>query len=214
MSSTGICPNFLANGICENIACTHTHTIFTCEPCGFVFQSSIEYNQHLETKKHRSRVLGQTAVNYCSICKANVQNHKGWEQHIQERIHQQKADDAGVPPADVVPQPAKSTATATACDLCLIVVPNRFWIEHLNTQDHKLREQHSRFMTAVEQSEIDKNGVVVEGSLDFEIIDPTVAKVGKELILTVKSPQSPSRSVKLLEAKLASAQGNRSGVSS
>ena len=32
--------------------------------------------------------------------------------------------------------------------------------EHLNTQNHKLRVQHSRYMTAVEQSETDKNGVI------------------------------------------------------
>ena len=207
---TSTCPNVLVNGTCDDKACIHVHTILSCEPCGFVFQSPKEYNEHLETKQHRSKILGQAAVYYCSICNANVATHtKGWEVHIRGRVHQRKADDAGVPPLDVAPQPAISTATATACDLCQTVVPNHFWNEHLNTKNHKLREQYNRYMTAVEQSETDKNGVVVEGSFDFEFIDPPVAKLGKDLTIIIKTTQSSSRSV-LLEAKLASAQKNSS----
>lgn len=147
---------------------------------------------------------------YCPTCDANVATHNGWELHIRGRIHEQKVDDEVVPAA---PQPVNSTASATACDLCQDVLPNRFWIEHLNTQDHKLREQHSRYMTAVEQSESDKNGVVVEGLFDFGFIDPPAAQVGKELTATAKASQASSKFV-LLGAKLASAQGKSSGVSS
>ena len=67
-------------------------------------------------------------------------------------------------------------------------------------------------MTAVEQSETDKNGVVVEGSFDFGFIDPPVAKEGKELTATIKTSQPSSKSV-LLEANLASVHGKSSGVS-
>ena len=66
-------------------------------------------------------------------------------------------------------------------------------------------------MTALEQSESDKNGVVVEGSFDFEFIDPPEAKVGKILSATIKA-KSSSRVV-LLEAKLASDRGRSSEVS-
>lgn len=144
---------------------------------------------------------------YCQICEANVATDKRWEQHIQGRIHQQKADDdgAGVPLVDVAPQPANPMASATACDLCQDVLPNRFWNEHLNTRDHKLREQHSRYMTAVEQSETDKNGVVIEGSFDFGFIDPPVAQVGKELSVAIRASQPYS--LVLLGTRLASAQG-------
>ena len=109
-------------------------------------------------------------------------------------------------------QPVNSMATATACDLCQDVLPNRFWNEHLNTRDHKMREQHSQYMTAVEQSETDKNGVVVEGLFDFEFIDPPAAQLGKELTATIKASQ-PSSKIILLEAKLASAQGKGIGIS-
>ena len=150
---------------------------------------------------------------YCQICEANVAPYKGWEQHIQGRIHQQKADDvAGVQQVDVAPQPPNSTASATACDLCQDVLPNRFWNEHLNTRDHKLREQHNRYMTVVEQSETDKNGVVVEGLFDFGFIDPSAAQVGKELSATIRTSR-PSSFV-LLGTRLASAQGKNTGVSS
>lgn len=68
-------------------------------------------------------------------------------------------------------------------------------------------------MTAVEQSEADKNGVVVEGLFDFDFIDSAVAQVGKQMSATVKALQ-PSSNCVLLEAKLASAQGKGGGVSS
>ena len=150
---------------------------------------------------------------YCRVCEANVATHQGWEQHIEGRIHQQKADGEGVPPVDVAPQPAISRASATACDLCQDVLPNQSWIEHLNTRDHKLREQHSRYMTAVEQSEADKNGVVVEGLFDFGFIDPPAAQVGKEFTAAVRASHHSSK-INLLGTKLASAQGNNSRVSS
>ena len=210
---TSTCPNVLVNGTCENNACTYPHNILTCKPCGFIFQSPIEHNQHLESKAHHLRITGQTVVYYCTICEANVPTYKGWGQHIQGRNHQRKADRAGVP-LDVAPQPAISTAFSTACDLCQVVLSNRIWNQHLNSRNHKLREQYSLYMIAVEQSETDKNGVVVEGSFDFGFIDLPVTKVpvGKESIATIKTSQPSSKSV-LLEAKLASAHGKSSGVS-
>ena len=146
-------------------------------------------------------------VYYCPICEVNVLIHKRWEHHIQGRMHQRRA--AGVP-SYVAPQPEISTVSAVVCDLCQVVLHNDTWNEHLNMRDHKLQEQHSRYMTAVEQSETDKNGVVVEGSFNFEFIDPSVAEVGKELTATIRA----SSGFALLEAKLASAQGKSTGVSS
>lgn len=151
--------------------------------------------------------MTSTQLVYCLICEANVAFHKGWDQHIQGGNHQRKVDGAGV---GVAFQPAKTTATATACDLCEDVLPNRFWNEHLGTRNHKIQEQHIRYMTAVEQSETDKNGVVVEGSFDFEFIDPPAAQLGRELTATIKASQ-PSSKIVLLEAKLASAQEKSSG---
>ena len=210
---TPTCPNVLVNGTCEDRACIYAHNIFTCEPCEFVFQSPNEYNQHLKTKKHRRRILGQGTCHYCSICEINVANNRGWEQHIQGRLHQRKADSAGVSPVDVAPQPPISTASGTACDLCQVVLPNHIYNEHLNTRNHKSRERYSRYMTALEKSETDKNGVVVEGSFDFGFVEPLVAKVGTEITSTIKASISPNKSV-LLEAKLASAEGHCTGVSS
>ena len=44
-------------------------------------------------------------------------------------------------------------------------------------------------MTAMEQSETDKNSAVVEGLFDFEFIDPPAAQLGKELTATIKASQ-------------------------
>jgi hypothetical protein len=66
-------------------------------------------------------------------------------------------------------------------------------------------------MAAVEPSETNKNGVIVEGLFDFGFIDPPEAQLGKYLSATIKASSS---SFVLLGAKLASAQGINSGVSS
>jgi helicase MOV-10 len=134
-----------------------------------------------------------------------------WEQHTQGRIHLGNAASKGVS-ADVAPQPPTTTSSETACDLCQIMVHNRFWDKHLESSKHKSREQFTRYMAAVEQSETDKNGVVVEGSFDFGFIDPAVGQAGKEITVTIKTSQPSSKSV-LLEAKLASAQGRSGGKS-
>lgn len=207
MATQSNCPNVLANGTCEVHACPHIHTIFTCEPCGFVFQSSDLYDIHLKTNKHHSKISGRSVVSYCSICKANVTGgHTQFQQHTQGRKHQSKALSEGVSP-DVTPQPATTTSSSTACDLCQIMVHTLFWNMHLSSRLHKSREEFTRYMTAVEQSETDKNGVVVEGTFDFGFIDPPVAQAGKTTIVNIKTSQPFSTSV-LLGAKLASAQGN------
>jgi helicase MOV-10 len=129
-----------------------------------------------------------------------------FEKHIQGRNHQFKASSKGVSP-EVIPQPATTTSSSTACDLCQIMVQNFCWVRHLSGQKHISREQFTQYMTAVELSETDKNGVVVEGPFDFDFIDPLVAQAGKTTIVNIKTPQPFSKSV-LLQAKLASAQGN------
>ena len=65
-------------------------------------------------------------------------------------------------------------------------------------------------MTAVEQSEADKNGVAVEGSFDFDFIDPLVAQAGTKTTVNITTSQLFCKSV-LLEAKLGSVQGNSIG---
>ena len=212
MTPTSNCPNVLANGSCEDQTCTYIHTILTCEPCGFVFDSADAYALHMTTKKHHSKIQGRSVALYCSICEANVTGGlKDWAMHIQGRKHRQKAINAGVP-ADVAPQPATTTSSSTVCDICQVVIFARYWNNHLNGPNHKLREQFTRYMTAVEQSETDKNGLIVEGLFDFDFIDPHVAQAGKQTTATIKTSQPFCKTV-LLEAKLASTQGQSSGVS-
>lgn len=215
MATRSNCPNVLANNTCEVHACPYIHTILTCEPCGFVFQSDDLYHLHLESRKHRSKISGRAVISYCPICSANVPGgQKHFEQHTRGRKHQSEALSKGVSP-DVAPQPATTTSSSTACNLCQIVVPSHSWNGHLKSQKHKSRQEFARYMTAVEQSETDKNGVVVEGSFDFDFIDPPVAEAGKTTVVQIKTSQPFSTSV-LLEVKLASAQGNASsgGISS
>lgn len=212
MTTASSCPNVLANGSCADRGCRYIHTMLPCEPCGFLFNSTDAYASHLESNAHHARIIGQTVTQYCPLCEANVTGQRGWKEHTQGRSHQRKAVSTGVP-ADVAPQPPVATASAMACDLCQIVLPTHIWNTHLTSAKHKSRELFSRYMTAVEQSEADKNGVVVEGLFDFDFIDSAVAQVGKQMSATVKALQ-PSSNCVLLEAKLASAQGKGGGVSS
>ena len=213
MTTPSNCPNVLANGTCDDQACPYVHTILTCEPCGFVFQSPDQYEFHLTTKKHHSKISGRSVVSYCPICDANVSGgQEQWKQHTQGRNHERMALSKGVS-SDVAPQPATTMSSSTACDLCQIMVPTPYWTRHLSSHKHKLRESFTRYMTAVEQSETDKNGVVVEGLFDFDFINPAMAQVGKTTTVIIKTSQPFSKSI-LLGAKLASAQGNSGGIPS
>ncbi|KDR68388.1 hypothetical protein GALMADRAFT_78731 [Galerina marginata CBS 339.88] len=206
------CPDVLSLGSCSNNACPYTHNVLTCEPCNFVFSDQDAYDIHLSTDKHRNRVSGCSFAAHCCICVANISGgEKQWTQHVHGKRHRGRALTQGIS-AEVEPQVASTTPHAVFCDLCQCMVQNRSWTSHTNNDKHKSRVSFMKYRNAIEEAEADKNGVVVEGVFDFDVVDPAAARVGKEIIATVKTAVPSSRCV-LLEVKLASAQGNRRGGS-
>jgi hypothetical protein len=69
---------------------------------------------------------------------------------------------------------------------------------------HKRQEKYRAMMSVFDEAERDKNGVTVEGTFDFDIIDPAVGAAGITLraMLNVIIPQSK---ITLVAANLASA---------
>ncbi|KAH9477519.1 Putative helicase mov-10-B.1 [Psilocybe cubensis] len=209
----GNCPNVLAQGTCSDSNCKFSHTITTCETCNLVFEDSDAYEIHLSDKKHQSRVSGSSVVSHCIICVANITGgEKGWQVHITGKRHATQAITKGLSPS-IEPQAAITTAKNTFCDLCQAMVYNAHWNAHIRKEQHTSRESFMRYRSALEDAEADKNDVIVEGSFDFDFVDPTAAAAGVHLYANVKTTVIHGR-CELYELRLASTQGTRTIIPS
>lgn len=202
------CPDVLAHGTCSDVNCRFNHNILTCEHCNLVFITKEEEDFHLTTDKHRNRVIGTAFVRHCSLCSLNISGgERVWNDHVNGRRHRANALAKGVSP-QIEPQGPTATPKAEFCELCHCLIENRHWQSHLRGNKHKTREMYTRYRSAVEDAETDKNGISVTGQFDFEFVDPPVAAEGVRNIATITTSIPFSR-VRVLEARLASAQGAR-----
>ncbi|KAF8156820.1 RNA helicase [Crassisporium funariophilum] len=173
----------------------------------------VEEKWHYQSKKHKSKVAGRSDFVYCSICAINVGGgQKSWEQHFQGRSHQKKARIQGVLSSQIEPQAAQNTVTETFCHLCQISVMNSAWQKHITQRRHLTREVFTKYKSALDEAQTDKNGVIIEGLFDVGFVNPAIAHTGMEISVIIKTSLYSSKSV-LVEIKLASTQGIRPTVS-
>lgn len=204
----GNCPNVLAQGTCSDTNCTYSHTITTCDACNLVFVDDDAYQSHLSSTKHKSRVSGSSVVSHCSVCIANITGgEKGWDVHIKGKRHTSNVIIKGVS-AETLPQAATTTTKNTFCDLCQSMVYNPHWNAHIKSDRHQSRESFTRYRSALEDAEADKNGVTIEGNFDFDFVDPATAQGGVHTYVSIITSAVHSRCV-LSELRLASSQGTR-----
>ncbi|CAA7269336.1 unnamed protein product [Cyclocybe aegerita] len=201
------CPNVLAHGSCADSTCRYAHNIVVCEPCEQVFATEDGLRLHMKSQRHKKRLGGYATVSSCSLCNINVyQGENGWATHVASPKHVKVATNLGVAP-DVARQPGITLANEIHCDICQVIVqPAHQWGAHIKTRNHVRRESFAKYKTAVDDAEKDKNGVGIEGSLDFGFVEPAVARDGMKLTTTITTSQPFSSSV-LVEVKLASSQG-------
>lgn len=200
------CPNVLAHGTCSDAGCLHKHNVLACEHCSLLFQTDGELKAHLTTDKHRNRATGYSAVLGCPICSSNhAGGESGWKLHVGTRRHRANAARQGVSP-DIEPQGPEPSATVQFCDICQFLIPPSDWNAHIKGNKHKNREMFTRYRSAIEEAETDKNGVSVSGRFDFEFVEPGAAATGVRNIATITT-SIPSSRVRLLDARLASSQG-------
>ena len=49
-------------------------------------------------------------------------------------------------------------------------MPNSKWQAHVNSYQHRTHQEYANFHSALEQAESDKNGTLIDGEFDFDIV--------------------------------------------
>lgn len=201
------CPNVLLQGACSDLSCQHNHNILSCEVCDRIFPTKEVYEGHLTSQTHRNRAAGVSTVYRCPLCNINITGDNTWHLHIAGKKHTKVARRQGVPP-EVTSVTPLGTGLSKFCELCRTLVPLRQWDAHVLGRKHKSRETFTKYASAVQEAESDKNGVVVEGEFDFGFIDPHEEIHGAKKTATVSTTVPKCRCL-LMELRLASSQGQR-----
>jgi helicase MOV-10 len=205
------CPNVLASGVCLDPHCRLTHNVLVCEPCGFIAANANVYNSHVQSKKHQSKVAGRSGTAYCIICKKNIAMGS-WHQHVAGQKHVARAKTQALAP-NIEPEPEAATNNNQRnCSICQQIVRRTAWNQHLLSVKHRRKEAFTKYKAALDEAGKDKNGVSIEGTFDFDFVDPAVGAMGLQSTVTIKTSLPFSKSV-LVEAKLASSQGPRVSAS-
>ncbi|PFH46786.1 hypothetical protein AMATHDRAFT_50790 [Amanita thiersii Skay4041] len=197
------CPNVLETGTCTDHDCEFEHNILVCEPCNFIALDDEDYDDHIATKTHLNRIAGMNLLLYCTICKTNMST-SNWEQHIEGKRHIRHAERRRIS-AYIEPQLATSVPGQIFCEICMRVV--RRWDRHLESQGHKKKEAFISYKAALDEAEKDKNGIIIDGNLDFGIVDPSEWREGSSVTVTLKTI-TPNLRVRLEDWKLVSTRGS------
>lgn len=200
------CPTLIANGTCDNAACTYNHNILFCEPCRILAANSFVLQAHLQGKKHRNKVAGLSTIHYCPVCAKNIHS-RDWAPHVSGAPHQRNAESQGIT-SIIEPEEGITANGQQYCNTCGITVMNAHWNNHKSSSTHQMKIRFASFRSVLDEAERDKNGVVLDGSGDLDIVEVPAAQHGVQLTMTIRST-NPSLKVVLAEVKLASSQGGR-----
>ncbi|KAI3612884.1 rna helicase [Moniliophthora roreri] len=199
------CSNVLATGTCSNAMCPFEHNVQKCELCSLVFRSGQKYQVHLKSKQHQLKARGETgALLYCSVCDKRISGMASWKRHVGTLKHQRRAKGQVIQPEE--PETVPNHQFCVACNRHIY---NNVWAKHLLNSKHKDREQFLSFQSAVEEAEKDKNGIAVQGTFDFEIVELPAATAGVSGEATIRTSIASSR-INLVEYTLASSKGRAS----
>lgn len=198
------CPNVLSQGTCNDPACNYEHNILVCEPCSFIAVSVAAYHGHLSGRRHRSRIAGRNVKLFCPICEENVMGGN-WQSHISGKRHHNQSAAKGTSPV-VEPHEATAINGERYCYTCKLGIEERRWNRHLQSPKHKKREAFTSYRAALDEAEKEKNGIIVEGDLDFGFIDPAQTTGEARRNITLKT-NTPNLRVRLLSLGLVSTRG-------
>lgn len=137
----------------------------------------------------------------CPICQVNL-TRGIWEQHVaglRHRIAVAERDNAD----PIIPVEAEAALGQRLCDLCSSSIPDQLWGQHLQSRRHISRERFAAFRAVLDEAERDKNGLVIEGSFDFGIVEPGLAGAGKTSAVSIKAT-TPHIKIQLVQARLTS----------
>ncbi|KAK0204308.1 P-loop containing nucleoside triphosphate hydrolase protein [Desarmillaria ectypa] len=180
-----VCPKILSVGHCDDDSCRLQHDILVCKPCRRICPNQKELDAHLISKKHLAATSGVPAIYYCSVCDRTM-GRLSWESHVRGSPHLKAAKRRDVSP-NVQPEVPEEVAGCTFCPPCNIHIPHSAWNIHLAGRKHRARTRYTKFTSALEEAEENKHGVVVEGNLDFDVVNSNVASSGVSAHLTIST---------------------------
>lgn len=209
-----VCDQIYANGVCHRQNCPYSHDVQICKSCREVFESDTAYQQHLGTKKHIHRTIqelkrraGISTTVLCTVCMVELTSATHYPPHTQGKRHRRRMEEQGFT-TDPDPEEVEVPRFCTRCDICTTNIPTRDWGKHLRSQRHTHATKFTALQGAIDESETDKNGMVVSpDNLDFGIIDPPAARSAWRMPVTVENTNSTA--VKLVEARLFSQMSAR-----
>lgn len=200
------CPKILSAGHCDDDSCRFRHDVLICKPCRRICPDQRSLDAHLISKKHLAAVSGVPVLCYCSVCDRTI-GRSSWNQHIRGSPHLKAAKRRDVSP-NVQPEVPEEVAGCTFCPPCNIHITHNAWNAHTAGRKHRARTQYTKFTSALEEAEEDKHGVTVEGSLDFDVVDPSTASAGVSKKVTISTTVPHARlsvAVRLASSKHRSA---------
>ena len=211
-ASTGvICAAFFMAGVCSKEAtCPFEHAVPVCIHCKQKFATITSYELHIKKQEHIERVKGAERRSRCSLCIQTVDAAE-WKSHISGHVHLTKARSQNVNPDEITPEEIKTSTTEHQyCSACDAHVPVRGWSAHENSPRHSRSVQFSRFISAIEASAKDRNGVAVSKDGDFGTVELSEASLGVKKTFTIKAEATSE--IRLIRSAIATSSNEGSAL--
>lgn len=193
-----LCPDLVVSGRCSRDSCTYRHDAFECTVCARFFSSQGQLDSHLGGKKHRKVLNGYSGSLRCSICD-RIMGGGAWNDHINGRLHAQQASLQGVSP---VVEPVEDTPPGFRhCNVCRKDIIISRWDAHVSSPVHRACADYAIYHSALEDAEQDRNGVVIEGEYDFDVVAG-----GQTVVLSRTVKKTVNAALRIVRIDLASSK--------
>ncbi|OBZ77615.1 putative helicase mov-10-B.1 [Grifola frondosa] len=191
------CPAVLYSGACAIEGCSLKHDVNFCSLCAVICHPALIFESHRNGKRHRANIAAGDALTTvrCPICDIRVSGQTPWIDHIAGAPHRNKAARQGRSP-HVFPDDPSATVHAKRCLLCKRSILVASFSSHLQSGDHRKREQYAAYQATYEQAERDKQGVTmshVDEGVNFGVVDLNDSRRGVSTNLTISSTVRASR---------------------
>ena len=102
------------------------------------------------------------------------------------------------------------------CDVCQTAIPQRDWNNHVNGARHRNATAFVALKSALDESEKDKNGIVITGvnddsDINFGLLEYGTGPVRSRKTITISSTNATA--IDFVEARISSRQTSRASLS-
>lgn len=217
-SMDNICAQIMTGGACHIEGCTAWHDVHTCQICRTLFTSDQQLQVHTRGVKHLHRVrqnerrlAGLSQPVQCTVCRVPLNSSHIYAQHARGRRHQAALQDQDLE-NDPGPEELDTPHGTVHCDTCNAYIPFSHWNSHIRLQRHLDAQGYVALKGALEQSEQDKNGIIVSDGkavIDFGVVDIQSRSIESLRVLSLENTNPTD--VILREARMSSVRSASAG---